>query len=346
MNQAQSSTSNCWISRTPRFAAVVVNFNTSSLTIRCVASLVVVPAVRKVIVVDNHSSREQIDELRRGLARFESRVVFLPNATNLGFAGASNQGITIALEDAEVTHVLLLNSDAEATDDMSDWLNDLEGDLCAARVMSTGTGEVDSTGIVMYASALASNRTNDTEPLFGPTGGCAVYSRRLIEDLISSHGYCFDVDFFCYAEDTDVAARAILLGYHPVYDGRAVAVHVGQASTGSKFNDFILYHGIRNSIWTVLKSFPACAVLRRAHKIFALHFGIVFMHTLQGRGRTVWALYRDAIMGVRVFLRKRRTIRQSRRISTRQFENFLSRRFYDPGYLRSKVRTLFSRIRA
>jgi GT2 family glycosyltransferase len=88
----------------------------------------------------------------------------------------------------------------------------------------------------------------EDEVLLGPTGGCALLRRRLLEDLRAMHGAWFDEQFFCYAEDTDLVIRARWLGYRAAYAADAIVQHEGSLSSGGPDNDFVLYHGIRNSL--------------------------------------------------------------------------------------------------
>ncbi|HRX80069.1 MAG TPA: glycosyltransferase family 2 protein [Pirellulaceae bacterium] len=322
--------------------AVVVNFNTSTETLECIASLLRLGTrIDRIIVVDNASAESDRRALRVGIEHYDATVFLVEAQENLGFSGGCNLGIARLLELANIQRVLLLNSDALAYPAMSGWLDTQSADIAGATVVKAGGGgEVDSRGIVMYSSALASNRQGLEEPLLGPTGGCAIYSRRFLEHVQHVHGYIFDPDFFCYAEDTDLAARAILLGYVPEHCDDVVAEHIGQVSSGGGFNGFVLYHGIRNSIWVGLKCFPLWSLLKRAPFILALHIGICMRHGSSGQLRTLLRLYFDALRGMPRMLRKRRAIQKARVASIRDFEQRISRRFYEPRYVRQAVREL------
>src|SRR6185503_7475539 len=94
---------------------------------------------------------------------------------------------------------------------------DAEGcDLMGGRMLKpgdvTGPDAIDSLGITLYKSMLASNRKSTADAYLGPTGGFAVYSRRFLEEVGRLHGYVFDPTYFCYAEDTDLCVRARLIG--------------------------------------------------------------------------------------------------------------------------------------
>lgn len=325
--------------------AVVVNYNTAALSERCVESLLAAPLLARIVVLDNASDPDDRAQLMRFCARAGARVSFVASESNLGFAAACNRGIAQLLTEPVIQAVLLANSDAVveagAVRLMAQAL-DSGASMVGARVMSDpDRTRVDSLGIAMYSSLLASNRQSLEDPLFGPTGGLALYARKLLEDLLASHDHLFDEQFFCYAEDTDLALRALLLGHRPSYVEAVAAHHRGQASSGGGFNDFVLYHGIRNSIWMLIKGMPASTLLRRLHLVLALHVGIMVRHSLRGKAGVVWRLYRDALRGLPAMWRKRRRIKASRRIAPEALEPYIGRNFYERDYLRRAWRELW-----
>jgi GT2 family glycosyltransferase len=201
---------------------------------------------------------------------------------------------------------------------------------------------VDSLGIALFRSTLASNRKDETEILLGPSGGCALLTRRLLEDLSATHGECFDETFFCYAEDTDLAVRARWLGYRAAYADEAIIRHSGSLSSGGPDNDFVLYHGIRNSLWWLVKNAPTGWLIRSVPWFIALHGAIWVRHLRRGRARVLWRLYRDAIKGMPVMRRKRAVIRAARRIPASDFSRWVTPKFYEGGYLRRALSELWS----
>ncbi|UXI67954.1 glycosyltransferase [Tahibacter amnicola] len=332
----------------PRAGVALVNFNTADRSLRCVESLLPLRDRVRLVVVDSGSRDSDVRQLRDGLGVLWSESELIASPVNIGFAAGCNRAISRFLGDSDITHVLLLNNDAVATNALVTWVTDhLDGrqsaDLAGGRVLKleAGSDEIDSLGIAFYRSLLASNRLDVAEPYFGPTGGCALYSRAVLDRLLQAHGMVFDEDFFCYAEDTDVAARALLLGFTPQYTDAVLARHEGQASSGGGFNDFILYHGIRNSLWMLLKCVPATVIWRRLPWLLAIHGGIVVRHGLRGKWRVVLRLYRDAFLGVIRMWKKRRVIRHTRVIRARDFAQRVSPRFYDRGYLRNALRELW-----
>ncbi len=327
--------------------AVVINFNTVEHTKTSVRSLRAAPEVGHIVVIDNGSQARDRDELAAFVAQVsDARLLMLP--VNLGFAEGSNAGIRAALEAPDCDALLFLNSDATLAPDGAQALLALFAEeetigSVGGRVTKPG-GSVDSLGIAFYASCLASNRMTTRDRFFGPTGGCAIYRRELLEKLQAEHGHMFDPDFFCYAEDTDVAARALLLGYRSGYCDGVVAQHEGQASSGGGFNDFILYHGIRNSVWMLVKCVPWPVFWLCSPLIVLMHVAIFVRHGLGGKGKVVLRLYRDAVRGIPAMLRKRRAIQAKRKIGALAFMRCMTWRFYDADYLSQSLRQVFARV--
>jgi GT2 family glycosyltransferase len=327
-------------------SAAVINYNTAALTRECTRSLLAA-GVPYVLVLDNASGDEDYRRLMEEHARDEARVRIIRSETNLGFAAGCNRLIDEALREARCARVLLLNSDAVAVPEglaaCLRAMREAGHDLMGARMMKpAGAGDaVDSLGVTIYQSLLASNRMSTDEAYLGPTGGCAVYSRRFLEEVKRLHGYVFDPRYFCYAEDTDLCVRARLIGASVGYTDQVAAHHAGQGSNAGVYDDFILYHGIRNSLWMAAKSIPGWIVFTRLPWFVLLHVGIVLRHTLQGRWRTLWRLYRDAIAGLPAVLRERRLVQATRRLTARDFAAHMDRRFYESRYTRGALRDLF-----
>ena len=328
-------------------AAAVINFNTAALTRRCTRSLAAA-GIRRILVLDNASSTEDYARLVDEHAN-DASVRVIRSEENLGFAAGSDRLIEEALADPACGRLLLLNSDAIAVPEgVRKCLRRMaeEGqDMIGGRMLKPEArgGEVDSLGITLYKCLLASNRKSTGDAYLGPTGGFAVYSRRFLEDMKRIYGHVFDPSYFCYAEDTDLCVRARLRGRHVGYCDDVVAYHEGQASNAGRYDDFILYHGIRNSIWMAAKSIPGWLIVRYLPWVVLLHGGIIVRHALQGRARTLFRLYRDALRGLPRVLRERRKVQASRTVSLAQFRAHVDPQFYEPVFLSGAVRELFRR---
>jgi GT2 family glycosyltransferase len=337
-------------SPTDGVTAAVVNFNTAGLTRQCTRSLLDA-GISSILVLDNGSAMADYVELRAEHPATDTRVRIIRSESNLGFAQGCNRLIEEALVDPRCQSVLLLNSDAivvakgleACLREMREWGHDLMGGRMMKPAAEGSEPAVDSLGITLYKSLLASNRMSTADAYLGPTGGFAVYSRRFLEEVRRLHGYVFDPMYFCYAEDTDLCVRARLIGCLVGYADDVVAYHEGQASNAGQYNDFILYHGIRNSIWMAAKSIPLWILITHLPLFVILHVGIVIRHTLQGRFRTLLRLYGDAVAGLPAAIANRRAVQASRRVTLKDFRSHIDRQFYETRFLKGAVRDLFRR---
>jgi len=327
--------------------AAVINFNTAALTRRCTRSLLDA-GIARILVLDNASAADDYRSLESAHAPESEGVRIIRSEDNLGFAQGSNFLIDEALRDPRCQRVLLVNSDAvveaKGLDTCLGAMKAGGHDLMGGRMLKPGPdGAVDSLGIALYKSLLASNRKSTEDAYLGPTGGLAIYSRAFLERVGAAHGYVFDPAYFCYAEDTDLCVRARLMGFSVGYTDEVVALHEGQASNAGQYNDFILYHGIRNSIWMAAKSIPGWIVFTQLPWMLLLHAGIVVRHTLQGRIRTLFRLYRDAFAGLPAAMKARKAVQASRQVTPGEFRAFIDGQFYETAFLRGAIGDLFRR---
>jgi hypothetical protein len=327
---------------TASIAALIVNFRTAELTARAVRSCLDA-GVRRVLVVDNGSNQsESLDQL---LPLDRSGLAVLELAENLGFAGGVNRGILTLTEHHDWSHALLLNSDAVLTEAFPNAWEQGRGDghLSFGAVARAADGEIESLGMTLHRSLIASERRTTQEPVLGPTGAFLIASRSLLADLEETSGSVLPAEFFCYAEDTDLCVRARLLGYEPEMLGSsAVAVHEGQASSAGKRSDFIFYHGIRNSIWMQLRTIPALSLALCSPWWLAAQAGIAVKALREGRLRLLCRIYFQTVRTLPHLLAQRRRIQRHRRISPRQFHALLARSFYDQSYVMDALRSLLS----
>jgi GT2 family glycosyltransferase len=326
--------------------------NAAAITAQAVAAaLGQLPDGGRLLLLDNGSEPGQAAALGRLAAPADDRLQVLRSERNLGYAGGMNLLLGQVLADPGAGPVLLLNNDALVQPGaVAALLDALRADggttMVGARMMQwRDPTAVDALGIALYRSGIASNRTSPGQRLLGPTGGCMLLDRRLLEDLRDSHGELFDEAFFCYAEDTDLVMRARWLGHGVALADQALVLHHGSLSSGGADNEFVLYHGIRNSIWALAKNAPAAWLLVFSPWIILAHGGVLLRNLRKGRWRTLGRLYRDALAGLPAIWRKRRRILASRRQPAAAWWSWVEPRLYDPGFLRAAWRDLFAPLR-
>jgi len=217
-------------------SVVVVTYNSEKDISRCLDSIAGQSyAPLEVLVIDNDSR----DETEGIVRRYESKVRFVKNAHNVGFAAAHNQGMRLTTG----AFYLALNPDVELTPrfieevvramDLDPLVGSVSGKLVRFAQDGEGRPLIDSTGIYMTPSVRHLDRGagqpdrdqyDRTQYVFGASGAAALYRRQML-DAVSVEGECFDEDFFAYREDADLAWRAQLLGWKALYTPGAVARH-------------------------------------------------------------------------------------------------------------------------
>ena len=166
-------------------AVLIINHGTAAATQGCLDALAgQLPAGARVHVLDNGSAAEDVERLSEAVATHATRVTLSLSLKNLGFAGGMNLLLRQALADSAVDQVLLLNSDtapkAGFIAAMQARLDPAaQAHMVAANMRNPRADAVDSLGITLYRSTLASNRKREDEILLGPSGGCALFSANL-----------------------------------------------------------------------------------------------------------------------------------------------------------------------
>lgn len=331
-------------------AAIVVHHGCAEMTGRCLVSLLEAsPPPGRILVMDNGGGKPGDGIQLRTRFGANERVSFRGDGSNIGFAAACNIGFYELLDDETVEAVLLVNNDCEVNSDfvarMAGGLKPSERvDMVASRMLVMESPDrTDSLGIVLFSCGIAANRKSEQEPLLGPCGGAALYSTRLLRDLRTRTGQCFEPRFFCYAEDTDLAIRARLLGYHPAFVSEAVALHVGGAASGGGNSPFVMYHGLRNSLSTLARCMPITYFLKHGHKLILLQFMLLAKYLRLRRVGLLMRVWIHVLRELPASLRMRKCLRRSRLLRWEALRDVMDRRFYQTDYLREQVRQLLSR---
>jgi GT2 family glycosyltransferase len=312
-------------------AVVVPNWNGAARLPACIRSLAAQDHRElEIVVVDNGSADDSIavlDQLRDEIAPVPLTV--LRNATNLGFAGGVNRGITHALA-AGARAVALFNNDAVAD---PTWLTALVAELDArpdvaivtSRLLMGDGATVDSTGDFYTSWGLPYPRDRD-EPstpvrssgeVFGGSGGASLYRSSLFDRI-----GLFDERFFVLLEDVDLSFRARLAGHRAWYCAAAVAYH-DQGSTQRTVSGMAARQYLRNLPLLLVKDVPG-RLLWRVGPRFALVYPLLILNLVRRRqGR---AALRGALAFVPLLpgaLRSRRTIQRDRQLDDRELDDLL-----------------------
>lgn len=308
---------------------IIVNWNGERFLDRLSALPLQTVAPHEIILVDNASSDASLDIVRR----FPS-VRLLAQNENLGFARGNNLAIEAAAAESE--WIALLNPDAFPE---PHWLEAL---LSAARdypafdvfgsklVDANDSAVLDGAGDVYHVSGLVwrmghgapvSSFSEQAREVFSPCAAAALYRR---STLLEMGG--FDEDYFCYLEDVDLGFRLRLAGYRCLYVPSSVAHHVGSGTTGGPHNDFAVYHGHRNLVWTYVKDMPGVLLWAFLPLHLVMNLATLVVFTLRGQSGVVLRAKRDAIKGIPGMWRKRRRIQADRRATITDIWHMLDKR--------------------
>jgi GT2 family glycosyltransferase len=242
---------------------VVVTWQGAHLLPECLASLAGQTLPHDLVVVDNAST----DGTALLLANDFPRASVITLAQNTGFAG----GVAAALDDVRTPYLALLNNDAAAE---PSWLERsvaaLRADAAVAAVTAKllfwDGGRINNAGVVLTRDGYGADRGLD-EPdgppydgaaeVFGFSGGAAV----LRTDAVRAAGGV-PARYFLYYEDTDLAWRLRLAGWHIRYQPDAVVRH-RHAATSHRDSPMFAYYNERNRLLMLLRCAPAGFAARR-----------------------------------------------------------------------------------
>jgi GT2 family glycosyltransferase len=222
------------------------------------------------------------------------QVRFIHNQTNVGFAVANNQAITLILDSEWVA---LLNPDAFPE---PDWLEQLVAAVAinlnyssyaSRKLRDDDFSLLDGNGDIYHISGLVwrdghgqrvEEAMDQSREIFPPCAA-AVLSRR--EAFLLAGG--FDEGFFCYVEDVDLGFRLQLLGHRCQLVPKAVIHHIGSATSGGQHSDFALYPGHRNLVWSFIKNMPGSLFWALLSIHLALNLISIVCFSLHGHGKVI-----------------------------------------------------------
>ena len=200
-------------------SAVIVCWNGMRHLPDCLAALwPQLPPDAELVLVDNGSTDGMPAWAR---ATYPSAHV-IALRENIGFAGGVNAGLRAATGDL----LLIINDDAFVEPGFVGALLDVMrrqpeiGAASAVLLFNHRPAIVASAGIRVRRDGLALDQWTgraaadlpaSPQPIFGPSGGAAVYRRELLADV-----GLMEPGFFNYLEDVDLAWRAQLRGWRSV----------------------------------------------------------------------------------------------------------------------------------
>lgn len=265
----------------------IVTYNSSEDIADCLdAVLRQTYLIDKILVIDNASKDETANRVFSYMERSDqTKVEFIRNSINIGFAPAHNQGIRMTQSD----YVLVLNPDVrlgkEYVDNLVEVMERLPeiGSATGLLLQTSSPETVDSAGLLMNGIWRAFDRGTGelagkwlaSAEVFGVSGAAAMYSRRMISE-ISVQGEFFDEDFFAYKEDVDVSWRAGLFGWKAFYCAEAVAYHKRGWKKGGRTRQplFVRKHSFINRYKMIYKNLHGSRWVRHLPQLLAYEIGV------------------------------------------------------------------------
>jgi hypothetical protein len=279
----------------------------------------------RVVVVDDASD----DDTVTWLASAWPDVEVIVHPRNRGVTAALNS----CLRAGHAEFVALLNNDVELdVSCLAELVRALDGHreaaVATAKLIDFRNREMlDGAGDAFTWSGYARRRGqgerdigqyDQEQPVFGACAGAALYRRSALETV-----GLFDEDFFALQEDTDWSFRAQLIGFGCRYVPTAIAYHMSGATLGRGITDFSQYHNWRNSIWVVLKNYPAWALLRHGPELL-LYQAHNYVWAIQTRRQRMFLrVWRDTLGRIPSILRKRRAVQSARTIGLKELERVI-----------------------
>jgi len=228
----------------PSIAIVVLNYNSSGQTLRCIESLYRQTSgffQLTLIVVDNNSTTANRQKLT---ALSEDKVKLIYSDINLGFSG----GMMLGALNIEADYYFLLNNDCELQHDalsaLCVFMETHAGVALCSGSMSDANGRPRSSfnyfpslALTLFGSSLMrllhperypDRRKLYTQPLpVDVVTGAAMFIRgRVFREL---HG--LDTGYFLYCEEEDFAMRVRKAGWKTYHVPQAKIMHIGGASS-------------------------------------------------------------------------------------------------------------------
>lgn len=271
------------LKKLPKIAIIVLNWSGLKNTTACLKSLIKnkYPSF-KIILVDNNSQNNEGQKLKK---QFKQAIILIQNKENLGFAEGNNVGIRVAFKDPKVRHVLLLNNDTIVEKNFLEeivkvTLQDPKIGMVAPKIFQYYSSKIDTLGIQLTKSGYGKSALQSKNAIC-PSGTAGLYSRDMLEE-ITINGEYLPAKFFLYYEDLDLGFRGRLAGYKFAQAPKAIVYHRGSAATG-KMTDLSVFFSQRNTLWFILRCFPAWLLLINLPWIILTQLGAIALYTFKYR---------------------------------------------------------------
>ena len=266
-------------------AAIVVSYRSAATIDACLRHLRAARDVTQIRVIDNGSDDGTMECVQRHAA-VDSRIRFVANPDNPGFATSCNQGAN----DSDAPWLAFVNPDLMvATDDLARLRDDarLLGEALVGADLVDEAGDHDPAARRRDPDFAAMLRTPAMRDLSVPStgeqlqrvaavsGALMLVSRALFERIGG-----FDTSYRLHAEDLDLCRRVRAAGEIVAIDNSVVVTHLRGVSSRSR-PVFVEWHKHRG-LWRYFRKFDAAR-----HGVFT-RFAVFAM---------IWARFPIAVIG-------------------------------------------------
>lgn len=227
-------------------SVIIINYNSSAYTIKCVESVIKFTSAGidyEILVIDNNSRREDYKNLVENLT--DGRIKIIRSRINLGFAG----GNTFGIQFADSKYYLFLNNDCLFLNDALTPLfkfceNNPQAGICAPQlytesmerhstfdyfpVLSAKLLGISLSGLIRGVKYLDKNIVYTAPVEVELVSGSAMFVKAEAFSKIGG----FDLNFFLYCEEEDLAIRMHNNEYKVYVVPESHVQHLGGKSSG------------------------------------------------------------------------------------------------------------------
>ncbi|EKE19478.1 MAG: glycosyl transferase family protein [uncultured bacterium] len=261
----------------PKIFVIILNFNGLATLPNCLSSVFQSDYPNfEVIVVDNDSKDGSFEQARQQF----SRVHFIKNSSNIGFAKGNNIGIRYALEKF-ADYVFVLNNDTVIEKNALSLLEKTAAANSKAGIISPLIS--DSNNETWFAGGVVNWKEMKNTHLHHAisknaysteyVSGCAMFIKK---DVFKKIGL-FDERFFLYYEDADFSLRTRKASFDLLVEPAAKVKHLEQSISANSLKTywlvlsgllfFKIHASLSQKIWMFLYTF-----LRKIKNFYDLCF--------------------------------------------------------------------------
>ena len=238
-----------------RVVSIVLTWNSKGYVGTCLESLMQTHTKHDIWVVDNNSADGTAAYVQR---QFPGMKVIQTGA-NLGYAGANNVAMQLAVEE-HYDYAFIVNPDLTVAPDCLDLLlaeiqKDPKAALACPKVYySDGYRRVWYAGAEIDWSTGQSRHTGLNEPDKPEYSRTYVTERAcgaaMLVDLVKAQMVgLMDEAYFLYFEETDLSVRLNRQGYRVLYVGGAETTHAVSSASGGEGGALYQYYMTRNNLY-------------------------------------------------------------------------------------------------